>query len=174
MVIGAASANPGAGKLRDLADRFRFVADVPGEVERIIQKDVPFENIGQWLDKLGLARRAVCRIEPQPGTTDGYGTGFLIAPDVIMTNFHVVQSFPARGPGDVVLRFDYETGVDGVSVPTGRLCHLAADWKLAESPLRELDFALVRIVEPAADDAVPGGMRGLCAWSRTTSARAIR
>lgn len=162
LIIGSAAVNTGAARLKSLADQFRFPADAAGEVERIVLRDVPFENVGQWLDKLARLRRAVCRIEPQPApNVNGYGTGFLVAPDVVMTNFHVIDPFLTRGADRVVMRFDYETGIDGVSVSPGRECKLANDWRLLDSPVNELDFALVRLAEPAGSDAVAGGARGV-------------
>jgi V8-like Glu-specific endopeptidase len=162
LVIGAVAVNPGATPLKAVADQFQFVADAPGEVERIVLKDVPFENVAQWLDTLSRQRRAVCRIEQQPPPDrSGYGTGFLVADDVVMTNYHVVAPFMAGGSENVVLRFDYETDVDGVAVSQGRSCKLASEWQLIDSPVRDLDFALVRLTEPAAEDTVLGGKRGM-------------
>jgi V8-like Glu-specific endopeptidase len=167
LVIGAATVNPTAPRLKVLADQFQFASSAPGEVERINLKDVPFENVGQWLDKLSRLRRAVCRIEPQPSPdTSGYGTGFLVASDVVMTNFHVIEPFISAGSDKVVARFDYETAADGVAVKAGRTSQLAADWRLADSPVKELDFALIRLAQRVADDAVPGGARGTIGLSR--------
>jgi V8-like Glu-specific endopeptidase len=169
LVIGAAAVNSGAAPLQTLASQFQFVAAVPGEVERIVLADVPFENVGQWLDTLSRLRRAVCRVEPQPSPDiSGYGTGFLVAPDVVMTNFHVIQPFLKSKTDSVVVRFDYETGPDGVTVSGGRTCRLAAEWRLIDSPLKELDFALVRLAEPAGEDAVAGGKRGALRLVRKT------
>jgi hypothetical protein len=161
LVMGAAAANPTNPKLRALADRFKFAEHVPGENERVIMKDVPFQNVGQWLDKLAHARRAVCRIEPQPPPDyNNYGSGFLVAADVVMTNYHLVQPFLNNGADKVVLRFDYETDKKGVAVGEGRPCKLAADWDLVKSPVNQLDFALVRLSEPVGNDAINGGTRG--------------
>jgi hypothetical protein len=41
------------------------------------------------------------------------------------------------------------------------VCPLAAEWRLIDSPVKELDFALIRLAEPAGEDAVPGGKRGV-------------
>lgn len=161
LVIGAAAANPGAASLKEIADQFKFVATSSGEVERIVQQDVPFENVGQWLGTLSLRRRAVCRVEPQPApNTSGYGTGFLVGRDVVMTNYHVIEPFIAGGSDKVVLRFDYETDINGVAVSQGRACKLAAEWRLVDSPVTELDFALIRLAEPAAEDIGREGYRG--------------
>ena len=76
----------------------KFQAQSPdkplGHAERVFFKELGFELAGEWLDRMARNRRAVCRIEPQPQTAGigGYGTGFLIAPDVVMTNDHVAAS----------------------------------------------------------------------------------
>lgn len=159
LVIGAAAVNPGAARLKVLAEQFQFAAAAPGEIERIVLKDVPFENVGQWLDTLSRQRRAVCRIEPQaPPDMSGYGTGFLVGRDVVMTNYHVIEPFIARGSENVIVRFDYEA--DGAAVSSGRPCRLINEWRLIDSPVKELDFALIRLAEPAAEDPMPGGQRG--------------
>jgi hypothetical protein len=168
VVIGAAALNPGSASLKALSDEFQFVASGPDELERIVLENVPFENVGQWLERLSRYRRAVCRIEPQPPpNTNGYGTGFLVAADVVMTNFHVIEPFLTKGAEDVVARFDYETDIEGIAVAAGRRCTLAADWKLIDSPLKDLDFALIRLAEPAAQDQAPGGKRGCLRPKRT-------
>jgi hypothetical protein len=162
LVMGAAAGNRTNPKLRVLANQFKFAELVAGENERVLMDDVPFQNVGQWLDILGVSRRAVCRIEPQPPPDyNNYGSGFLVAPDVVMTNYHVVEPFLNNGAGKVVLRFDYETDKQGVAVSQGRSCRLAANWDLVKSPVNQLDFALVRLSEPAGNDAVNGGTRGL-------------
>jgi hypothetical protein len=161
LILGAAAENPGSGRLRTVADRFRFASSEPGEVERIVLQSVPFENAGQWLDRMARSRRAVCRIEPQPQTADpnslaGYGSGFLVGRDVAITNFHVAGVLSTAQAAQTVLRFDYEVSLDGKE-SRGRECRLAANWLLASSPVEALDYALIRLAEPAAEDPVPGG-----------------
>jgi hypothetical protein len=169
LVIGAAAVNPDAPKLKTLAAQFQFAQAVPGEVERINLDGVPFQNVGQWLEMFARLRRRVCRVERQPPpNTDGYGTGFLVAPDVAMTNFHVVEPFLTSGADKVRMRFDYETGIDGVTVSSGRECPLAGSWRLIDSPVKELDFALVRLAVPAGDDVVAGRKRGTLKPTRHT------
>src|SRR5262245_38636117 len=66
LIIGAAAENEGNPDLKALAAQFRFAEVVAGENERIVLKDVPFENVGQWLDRMARLKRTVCRFEPQP------------------------------------------------------------------------------------------------------------
>jgi hypothetical protein len=150
-----------------------------GEAERIVFQGLSFENVAIWLDDMARKRRAVCRIEPQPQTTEqvslaGYGTGFLIAPDVVMTNDHVASRFYSDkdAASRVTCRFDFEVGLDGVApAPTAGTPHKLhpTDWPVANSPEGQLDFALLRLERPAGDDAVGGGTRGVL----TTSAYAF-
>jgi hypothetical protein len=127
--------------------------------ERSILASVPFQDIARWIEKLSATRRAICRVEPQQEDKEGYGTGFLVAPDIVMTNCHVIDGF--KDPNKVRFRFDYEASKDGVSVGTGREVKLAENWNLFSSPANELDFALVRLVEKVGDDSFTGGTRGV-------------
>ncbi|HEY7426131.1 MAG TPA: trypsin-like peptidase domain-containing protein, partial [Gemmataceae bacterium] len=159
---------------RPLADDGRSLA--LEEAEALVLKHVTFENVGPWLEKLGKMRRAVCRIEPQPEPNRaGYGTGYLVARDVIMTNFHVAEPFwdKLNRAKRVRVRFDYETAAGGVGVSGGKEYSLRTKWPAGEaataerrqpwqclcSPETELDFALLQLNGPAASDQVGGAAR---------------
>ncbi len=174
-------------KVMDLVDQFGALrADKSfGEAERIVLKGVLFEDVGVWIEKLKAKRRAVCRVEPQPQneTTMGYGTGFLVAEDVIITNFHVAGPFwdDKTKAGRVVLRFGYETDSSGVEVSGGVEYKLASTWRgpgaptpgadrpwqVLSSPEDKLDFALLRLEKAAGEELVDGVKRGfltLTSW----------
>ena len=59
---------------------------------------VSFEDAAVWLAQLTRMRRAVCRSRAtaQAESIEGFGTGYLVAPDVVMTNFHVAEAFSDR------------------------------------------------------------------------------
>ncbi len=132
---------------------------VPAEVfEALIfgaQRDnrLPFA----FVDKARLAARSVARLTVSrifSGVPDGkavYGTGWIIAPGIVITNHHVIN---ARGPGEgdakpadfeaqaggVVARFDYHVetgGTDNLECKGGKL--------LAQS--KALDYAVVELNE---------------------------
>lgn len=147
------------------------------EAEGLVFRGVTFENVGPWLDFLGKIRHAVCRIEPQPAKVGlaGYGTGFLVAPDVVMTCFHVAAPFwtdPIRAK-QVRVRFDYETAVDGIGTGEGQEYALRGEWLAGTEPNsrcsqpwqcihsseEHLDFALLRLNKRAAVDSGGGGAR---------------
>ena len=131
--------NPGNENLRKVLAELsvlepRFAALRPDtslcEAERIVLRVLSFEDAAVWISTLAKMRHAVCRVEPQPATEsiDGYGTGYLVAPDVVMTNYHVAEGFwnDKTKASCVVLRFDFEKAVTGASVSDGTAFKLAA------------------------------------------------
>jgi len=133
-------------------------------------------DVGPWRARLAEAEGRVCRVEIASAQPPDYGTGFLVAPDVLMTNWHVVENvITGLVPADkVCLRFDYKVLDDGVAVNSGTEHRLApgtkANWLLHESPYSaadlsaapaqdagpdELDFVLLRLFQPAGDES-PG------------------
>ena len=109
--------------------------------------------------------RRVCRVE-----VDGapLGTGFLVGPDAVLTNHHVVrEAIDSQWPGErVVCRFDYHIG-EGGGLADGTAVALRgafADWHLDSSPgltdaqenagdppptPDQLDHALLRLADAA-------------------------
>lgn len=106
-------------------------------------------DIGTWRRRLGEIEGRVCRIEYPAG--EAQGTGFLVAPDVVLTNYHVVEPFIEDGiageASAVVVRFDYKVAEDGVAVQAGTPYGLASDWLADFSPYSEQDLS----EEPSAD-----------------------
>jgi hypothetical protein len=102
------------------------------------------------------------------GTAIHGGTGFLVGPDEIITNFHVVQQLMLSGhpPEESTVRFDVRSAPDGGAVLAGRPCALADKWLLAWSPHdsakqesiaaagddARLDYALLRLAEPVGEE----------------------
>jgi V8-like Glu-specific endopeptidase len=93
---------------------------------------------------------AVCRVEI-PGK-QRMGTGFLIAPGLLITNYHVLQHPDVPGDDlhqnakDVTLRFGFITNAKGESV-VGHPFKLADDPIRAASPVAELDYVLLQVEE---------------------------
>ena len=131
---------------------------------------VPFQK------GLGEVEGRVCRVEIATGNPPDYGTGFLLGPDVLMTNFHVMQSVIEGSvpPDKVVLRFDYKRLADGAEVNPGteyKLAPAPGEWLLHASryspndllalPLQdaqpdELDFVLLRLEGSPGNDPIGG------------------
>jgi len=99
------------------------------------------------------------------------GTGILVGPDVVVTNYHVVQQHiesQANRP-EIVCRFDYASDVSGVAdgLPIG--LNATGDWTIANSPYDQaadtrgmgipkdgcLDFAILKLSTPFDVDRKP-------------------
>lgn len=138
----------------------------------VLQRQVKSTNslldIAQWRKRLCEVEQQVCRVE----TKTSYGTGFLVGPDKIITNYHVLKSIieDRSKAGSVRFRFDYKVLEDGDTINSGIVYRLSSnnDWLIdaseyspvdemvdaqgAEPELKQLDYALVRL------NASPGSM----------------
>jgi hypothetical protein len=90
-----------------------------------------------FLERGLQAARAVGRVEHHGSHV---GTAFLVAPDVVLTNAHVVREIPVLEQGGV--RFNVGLQAE-------------AQWRyfaeqIVDSPVEELDFALLRLNAPAS------------------------
>jgi hypothetical protein len=145
------------------------------ELERIIKDGNGFLDAAQLLSGLGEAEMRVCRIElPLNSGNMGYGTGFLVGPSTVITNYHVIEPILNNqvNAKDVVLRFDYKQLENGPTLNQGTPYELidGEDWCIVSSPYSqadlkevaednlpgqdELDFALLRVKGKPANDRV--------------------
>lgn len=143
-------------------------------LEKIVNDRAPFLPFADFARRLTQIGPRICRIEYP--ANKARGTGWLVAPDLILTNYHVIEKIDKRidslTPVDILCRFDY----DGVQPGSGqRTCGVAENWLLAARPysqadlkanngtaaLDELDFALIRLSQPVGNDVLStGGVRG--------------
>lgn len=143
-------------------------------LERIVRERTDFVDLLPFLARLAALEGQVCRIEIPEGQPQG--TGFLVGPDLVLTNRHVVAHLLDGGgdPGALRARFDFARTSAGDLVRQGAVFGLADDWLLGERPHGqadltgdptdvpadgELDFALMRLAEPAGDQP-RGGQAG--------------
>ena len=181
------AARPDNPKVVELARSFGATS-VPDslQLETIIKDSNSLLDMGVWLENAVKIEQAVCRIEiPLSTGASVFGTGFLIAPDLVVTNFHVVAAVAAteadpqypgpKAPANAVIcRFDFRVMSNG-SKSAGTVYRLAPDWQVLLSPNNcagkeptadELDCAVLRLARPAGTLAVgdhpdaPGTRRG--------------
>jgi hypothetical protein len=173
LVASAMDSNPGNTDLYAVAQELGF-ASMPIALQRTVNKGAPFLDMAVLIANLARAEGQVCSIRmPVTGGTL-HGTGFLVGPDVVLTNHHVVERvIDGRvPPAEVEIRFDYKKLPDGNIVNPGTRFALHAEWLVDHSPpdpldfqtspedskpdLEHLDYALLRLAERAGDAPVGG------------------
>jgi len=176
LIVGAHAQNPGNPLLRRFHnDYFSLVSpQEPVVLESIVSAANQFQDIAHWRAKLQRIEGAICHI----GTREsGLGTGFLVAPGIVLTNHHVIQKVREKeiSPAAVMLCFGYKRGEDGISVAEGSIYALESDW-LIDYSLRDevddeppssrnpapgnLDYALLRVAGRPGEQVIDGTRRG--------------
>lgn len=154
LVLAARESNPGNPVLLDLAAQLGLApTNTPGRatLERIIDEANSFLDVSIWRERLGKIETQVCRVEIQGNF---YGTGFLVSPDVVMTNYHVIETViqgeNEHKPADVTVRFDYKRLSNNTILNPGSEYRLREpDWLIDYSPYDPVDL------HPAPKQAVP-------------------
>jgi endonuclease G len=128
-------------------DPAAIAAGQPGAVmaaaavlERIIRTN-DLLGIG-YLEGGVAAARAVGRISIRDGRgrLQGYGTGSLVSPELLLTNHHVLTD--AEVAGHSIVEFDYQDGIDGLPLPVRAFELDPGRFFVADE---DLDFALVAV-----------------------------
>lgn len=147
LIAAARAENPDNDRIQAFAQKFGLASsDVPkAELERIVARSSRFLDVGTWTTKLIEMEACVCRVEVPVGRGSVvYGTGFLVGPATVLTNYHVVEAAilgaqgktTAKGlasqPSSVILRFGYKRTNDGIDIAPG------IEYKLDPDPNRWL------------------------------------
>ena len=169
-LINAAQKEAPREKILNIIGELRFLTatgptGATASLEKIVRGG-KFVNLVTYANKLLQFRRRVCRVEGNK-----IGTGFLVGPDLVLTNYHVVDDY-INGMHDtkhLAFRFDY--AVEGKGENPGAVKTLAASAGLVAwskysdydpgdqgglPKLTELDFALLRLSEPIGNEQISG------------------
>lgn len=167
------AARPNNADLSQFTQKTGLLGITETGLEALVSKSA-FQDATKLLIKLAELFGQVCRIEIG-GIPEG--TGFLVGPDLLMTNFHVAKKFIENRPleSQVVARFDFRTTGNGPAVYEGTPVKLAAknpvvDYKTYDpvelnpdfslnTPIAvdKLDYALLRLETTIGSE--PGGPR---------------
>ena len=180
LVVAAREARPAHPGLIAVAQELCLAPAVPdlweqeSGLEQAVDPLSTLVDLPVWLSRAGRLEVQVCLIE-----VDGKpkGTGFLIGPDVVITNYHVVETVitGSAAAANMTLVFDHKQSLDGTVVNAGVRYGLAApDWQIDTSPyhpaergnganitpaLSQLDYAFLRTAQEPGRDPV-GGILG--------------
>ena len=219
LVTGARMGNPGNAELKELlASGFlnrttavRRALDDPttegvqallpgaaildGErtrLERVVKSAVGFQDVLVYASALLEQAARVCSISVVTATSRSAGTGFLVGPDLVLTNHHVVRDMiDGASPTGIECVFDYRVTPQG-TVDHGIRYPLADDWLVTSSPMsavdeqadpaglpgeNELDYALIRLAGEPGRTRTPAAANGAgstCSPCLPPSRRACR
>ncbi len=150
---------------------------VPAEVgglEKLVRRHVPKLNALQMREQMMRVEGQMCVIERRlAGYGQALGSGFLIGPDAVLTNYHVVEAFlQGNQVQQLQVRFDALLKEDGLREPKEGIvfavnempvfCPYTAQDKgnVHQPPIPdELDFAILLLADEAGCSQV-GGFAG--------------
>lgn len=140
LVVAARQTSPGSSALQAFSQTVALASSTP-ELERTIKEKSPYLDVEIFRRRLGEIEAQICRIEIDTPRGTVFGTGFLLGPDVVMTNHHVMDRvIQGQVPSSsVVCRFDYKRHASNV-VSEGAVFTLAAEWLVDFSPPSALDL----------------------------------
>lgn len=147
-------------------------AIAPG-LQRNVRPYLAKLDVHVWQEKLLRTEKRVCRLELEG---DALGTGFLVGPDTVLTNWHVLEAAKSTGKIEKLgCRFDY-VRLSNDAVQPGQLISLNAAGEIDTSPYSkaektanpdtppptedELDYALLRLSRRIGEEEVEGAARG--------------
>ncbi|KST65527.1 trypsin-like peptidase domain-containing protein [Mastigocoleus testarum] len=117
------------------------------ELQSWFKPEPNFLDVGFLMQTIQHAT-SVCRIEISNQKI--LGTGFLIASNLVLTNYHVLHSATADiqiNPSDIILRFGCFTSATG-NESEGQVFKLVSDRPILESsPTNKLDYVLLQVEE---------------------------
>lgn len=138
-------------------EHIRAVKEKDVNPERIQNKKNKILSFYEWTQRELIASNTICYIK-DVNLGKGLGTGFLIAPNLVMTNYHVIdQQHKANDASGIRLMFDYAEHLTGQNKngPTDKDVALAKDWLPYHSLEDELDYAILVVEREVGNESVP-------------------
>ena len=153
-------------------------ANAPG-LQRNVRPYLAKLDVRVWQERLSRIERQVCRVELEG---NALGTGFLVGPDAVLTNWHVYEiAKSADKVAKLGCRFDYVRLPSG-QVDPGQLVMIdgagldTSPYSAAEKTgtpdnplptLEELDYALLHLASRVGEQQVEGAPRGWITLPKT-------
>lgn len=148
---GVAEANPPERvqkRLKRLSRTRGIIASggVEPTIERILQANdllaIRYLEIGE------RTSRCVGRVRiKEAGKTIGFGTGFMVAPRLMLTNNHVLES--AARAANSQLEFNFQESIDGKPLPVSVFSLTPSELFITN---RDLDYSLVAVSPQSGDE----------------------
>ncbi len=182
LVLALRQARPRRPDMAELVSAFGLSPDVSAQsagvpvpdgptvadgFEKTIKSRLPSLDFAVWREKMAAVEGRICEVEIDGNAA---GTGFLVGPDAVLTNYHVLATLleGATAPGRVTCRFDYKVLSTGALMKSTSVGLHATAWNVDSSPpspaektrtpdvpppsADELDYALVKLDRPVGDE----------------------
>jgi V8-like Glu-specific endopeptidase len=184
LVQAARRYNPTNGKLHEVAQSLGRATQVTahigesempvgsGELEKLIRRQVPQLNPRTMREQMMRVEGVMCVIERRlpDGRGAALGSGFLVGPDTVLTNYHVVEGFLQGSQAKYLqVRFDALLQENGVRQPEEGVVVAVDEISVARPYTKddkgndqkrpapdELDFAILLLAEEAGYAPVGG------------------
>ena len=104
-------------------------------LQRIVREGQPDDDAAHLLDAIARTSAAVCVIDWQD---QPQGTGFLVGPDLVLTNWHVTRPLEGKATGELSVRFGFRRDLDG-TLAVGTRHGFAAQWLMRSRPYDKTD-----------------------------------
>jgi hypothetical protein len=160
LLAAAIDSRPDNPSLREVAELFGLVAAAPVEtLEAQGAEPGGFVDLAYWRSQLGRLEAQVCRVSVGDAV---YGTGFLVAADLILTASPVVQPVVAGElpPSSISAVFDFKSLPKDGPVDLGTTYALREDEWLVGSDHAEgpngLAYALLHVAGTPGNDPIGG------------------
>ena len=167
----AAARKPGNAELHAIVQQlglapapFRNAAGAPpgvgsGGWEAIVLEASGMAKSGEWRRRMIDRERKVCQILFQ---SKPVATGFLVAPDLVMSNWHAFEYPPNSGQlGDLrnyQVRFDFRAAdEEHVASPGTTVALDVQEGYRDKSHKEELDYVIVKLARSVGAEVLPGG-----------------
>ncbi len=151
MGVDKASASACERSMQEAAETGRLPPAPPPNLglERIFDTDDMLPSV--FLERGAEASKSVCCILENGARI---GTGFLVAPNLLLTNHHVIPSQATAAM--CVAEFNFEDKLVGVGIEPTVAFRFAPDQVFFTSPVDELDYTLIAVETESIPD---GGVR---------------
>jgi len=127
--------------------------EADAELQSYDPPESEYLDVGE-LEKALLRAASVCRIEFNH--IDRVGTGFLIAPNLVLTNYHVLKYTPGDDMDEngrqAVLYFGKVSLGEGKEAEGRKFSLVQTKPVLESSPVKELDFALLQVEDKVTSE----------------------
>ena len=160
------AARPRDNEIQSFSDQFINRVGSKNNLEVLVTQS-EFIDPAVARSRFNELENRICRIEISFNEKTGFGTGFLVGPDRVMTNYHVLKPIldNPENYSKVVCRFDFKKSMDGQTIYKGTKVKMSSDFPilakssysqkdLQQTPMdqswgeNELDFVLFKLEKP--------------------------